>query len=110
MCRKSGSSGDYSNEYMVDRHSKRQEGVKKLKAVANKHFIEALEYKSYCLEKKFQKYNGHISAKIAKWAKRKDVQMKSVVFIPSNPISMLSFSHSFKMTCDCNGIHVGAAM
>lgn len=76
----------------------------------NTHFTEVLDYKNYCLVKQSQEYNGHDSGKIAKWAKRMDLQMKSAVLKPSYFISILSFFQNFKTACDSIGINEEVAM
>lgn len=39
-----------------------------------------------------------------------DVKMRSVVFEPSSPISILLYLHNFKTACNCNEIQESAAM
>jgi len=42
--------------------------------------------------------------------RRMEVQLKSQIFDPMDPITILSFLPAFKTACDSNGIHEGAAM
>lgn len=44
---------------------------------------------------------------MARWM---EVQLKSKMFEPIDPIKILSFLPKFKTECDENGIHEGAAM
>lgn len=55
-------------------------------------------------------YIGHITRKIAKWAKFIDVQMKSAVFKPLDPIYVLLFLYISKNTFHGNKILKGAVM
>lgn len=91
MCQKCGSDKHHSDDYTVDPHNKRAREVRKLNSVKN-HFTKALDYKNCRLVKQPQKYGGHISGRIAKWARHMDVSMKSAAFKPSDPMSILSFS------------------
>lgn len=106
---KGGSNTDDSDKYLIDKGDRGAKGIKVLKPL-NTYYTEALDFLTYRLRLQSQKYNGHISEKMDKWARRMNVQMKSACFRPSDPISVLSFLHNFKMACDSNGIHEGAAM
>lgn len=68
-----------------------------------------MNLETYCLTIQSQNYDGHISGKIGKWAKRIDFQMNSSKFNPSEPISVVAFLHKFRTACDNKTLHEGAA-
>jgi len=76
----------------------------------NTHFRRALDYRTYLLNDRSTKFNSGVTKQIAKMVRRMDVQMKSQIFDPVDPITILSFLPAFKTACDSNGIHEGAAM
>lgn len=78
--------------------------------LVNSYFTNALNFNNYHPDMQTQKYDGRIFGKRAKWAKLMDVQMRSVNFKPSEPISMRSFLQNFRSSCDCNGIYRAAGM
>lgn len=57
-----------------------------------------------------QNCNDHNYEKIAKWAKHMDVHVKSFIFKPLDPTSILAFLHNSKTTCHSGKIHAGTAM
>lgn len=73
--------------------------------LVNIHFTAAMVSNNYCLENLYQDYNGHICGKIAKWAKKMDVQKKAAMFKPSDVIYMPFFLDNSKTVCDSNSIY-----
>lgn len=70
----------------------------------NTHFSKALNFITYGLGMRSQKYDGRISGIIAKWAKRMDENIKWANFKPSDPVSVLFFLLNCKIACDGNDI------
>lgn len=73
--------------------------------MGNSHFTEGLDYYECRLVKQIQENDNQIWGKDAKYAKRKDVQVKSAVFKPSDPVLTRSWLHNFKAASHSNGIH-----
>lgn len=76
----------------------------------NTHITTAFHFNNYCLEKQSQEYNNLFSGKIPKWARKMDVQMKTTLFKPSDPIAVLSSFDIFKTAWNSNSIHEGGVM
>lgn len=56
------------------------------------------------------RHDGCNFGKVAKQAKRMNVQMRSTNFQPSDLFSIMSFLQNYRTACDSNGIHEGAGM
>lgn len=69
-----------------------------------------MNFETYFLTLKSQKYNRCTSGKIAKCAKLTVVQMKFSIFKPSEFIFILTFLNNFKKSFESSGTHEEAAM
>lgn len=108
FCLRRGSSR-HSDDYEVGKDNKVLSGVNVFKLV-NTHFTTALIFDKYYLQKQLQEYNSHISVRIAKWAEKMVVQLKAILFKPSDPLSVLFFMDSYKAAGDNNIIREGTKM
>lgn len=102
-------SGRHWEDGEVDKDDKRPR-VSEVIKLLNAHFIAALDLNNDSLQRKSQQYNRDISGKMARWGKLMDVQMKSVTFKPSDPISIVSVLDIIDIAYDSNCIHEGAAV
>lgn len=106
---RSGSDSDSSRgRRRKDRRSK--EDLPKTIRPVNNRFRDALDFRTYRLVDTSPKYDDRVAKRVAKWAKRLQVQMKTNIFDSFDPISIISFLSAFKLACDTNGVHEGAAM
>lgn len=76
----------------------------------NNGFWNALDHHTYHLADKSSKYSDFIAENVANWAKRLQVQMKTIIFNSFDLISIIIFLATFKLACDTNGIREGAAV
>lgn len=94
---------------MIYHHNKGICGLEVLRPV-NTYFGTPVNLETYRLPLHSQKYNGHISRKIAKLAKIMKVQMMSFIFKPFNHTSIFSFLHNFKTARDSKELIEEATM
>lgn len=78
--------------------------------LVNGHFTKALNFNTYRLEMQSQIYDGRISGRMSKRAKRMDVEIKLTNFKPSDPIFVLPVLHNLKTASDSNTIQESVAM
>lgn len=78
--------------------------------LVNDKFKAEMDYRTYCLEEKLQKYDEDVEKKMPKWSKGLLVQMNSQTFDAAKPITILSFLDDFMQECDTNEVHPDAAM
>lgn len=69
----------------------------------------AVDYRSFRLENTSTNYDRTVSKNISEMSKHATVQMKSHTFDPFDAISIIGFMCNFKLGCETNGIHEGAA-
>lgn len=89
--------------------SHKTEGLKVLQTM-NTRFRKAIDYWSYMWEEKSTKYDRTVSKNFNKVTKSITAQMKSHLFDPFQPISIIEVLRNFKLTCNTNAIYEGAAI
>lgn len=98
-----------SEDYKSDCHNRGDKVVNELRLVGL-DFTKVLNFNTKPLEMQSQKYEGRISGKIARWAKRIYVQMRSTNFKLSDAFPIASFFPNRNMACHSNVVHVRATM
>lgn len=98
----------FNSSYDTEDKAKEFPKVKGLQP-GNDNFKTTINYCTYRLEGKSQKYDDDVARKIPKRSMRLTVQMKSHTFDAAEQKTPLSFLDS-KMAYDTNGVHEGAAM
>lgn len=83
-----------------------------LKAIrpVNNCYREALSLRRYGLANTLNRNDDQVGCNVAYWAKHRQVQMRTSILDPFDPISIIATLSSFKLACATNDIHEGAAM
>lgn len=69
-----------------------------------------MNYPTYRLKNRSQKFGSTISNNICKTSNRLTARMNSHIFDPFDPISTTMFLYNFNLECDVSGIPEGAAI
>lgn len=73
-------------------------------------FKKAVDYRTFRLVDTSTKYNRTVSKYIFKMSKRMTTQKKPHTFNLFDPFSIIDFLQAFKLVCNTNGVHEGAAI
>lgn len=93
-------------DHKSDHYRKIVESLSMLQLVSTDS-TEALNFNSYCLNKKSRNYDEHIPGEVARRIKFIELQLRSASFRPSDLILIQSFLHKFREACSGNNIHEG---
>lgn len=86
-----------------------KQGLKVL-LLAKERFQKAVEYRSYRLVHKFQRYDDEVASEIQRVRKKVAVKMKDQVFDRKESISVISALNEFKRARNASRIHKGASI
>ena len=102
---------DYSDDSYAPRRSRKykRSSLKPVRPL-NDLFAIAVDYRTYRLRNRSQKYVSSTAKNMGKYHKRLDVQMKNHSFSGDDPIAVLGFLSRFRNACDKNDISEGAAL
>lgn len=75
--------------------------------LVNTYYGTALDYHSYCLVERFQKYYEDIASRAEKMVWRVEVPLKYQMFESSKPTSILGYFHALQTAGDIFAIHEG---
>lgn len=76
----------------------------------NDRYKLAMDYCTYSLNHKSQKYDNDEARNSQKWNKRPTLQRKYLMFDAVELINILSFLNDFKLAWNQSSVHGGAAM
>ena len=85
---------DGHNTPRYEHPGKRENSEPVLRSV-NSKYKGPVNYKTYQLHHRSPHYDTEVAKRMARWAKRMDHQLKPRTFVPSDPISVLSFLPAF---------------
>lgn len=77
---------------------------------ANDRARISMDFHRYCSEDRSTRYNKQAAKNFAKWVSTLQVQMKSRLFDPMDPLSRIRFLHAYKMSCDNSGLQEANAV
>lgn len=86
------------------------EDALKLICSMNNFPFAVFNYRNYGLAYKSSRYDDLFAKTVAKWGKRLQIQIKTNVFHSFDPISIIGFLTTFKLSHDTKRVHHGAAM